>query len=432
MDNKENFTDNHLHSFEYENNSQGILEIDEYSHKNKDSIENIERNECLKEKCKKNIYLASSVICTLATGVVGVSVSNSQKQKNILENGELESSSINNKKQKTISSNYNNSAESTPTTCPVEVVEDSSTEPQTEEDLKKAIEIAKAKSLESQQNAPVQLIQPEQSVETIENIEELEKNNIEYYSYNLEAQSDIQQSFSQVVVGQAITSNNITNAMRYWNYFEYYGYTYGIDPYLLVAMASQESRGDHQSTIPGGKYYNGAGYGIMQIEKPGIVTKKLTAYNHVTKSYEIMYINSPEDVRDVGLNIKAGAMQLAQKAKEQQYNPYVTIQGYNYGTSGIKYALSYYIADGDLNKIEEIYGNGKGEHLLYYIATNNQDWINKPTSSGLTAREWYSTNGWRKFGAGRGDKEYIERVMKYYSGSERPYILKDTGERVNF
>ena len=170
----------------------------------------------------------------------------------------------------------------------------------------------------------------------------------------------------------------------------------------------------------------------MQIEKPGIVTKKITAYNHVTKAYEIMYINSESDVYDVEMNIKAGAMQLAQRAKEQQYNPYVTIQGYNYGASGVKYALSYYVADGDINRVEEIYGNGKGEHLLYYIAINNTDWISKPTSSGLTAREWYSSEGWKKFGAGRGDKNYIENIMRFYKGSEKPYILKDTGEKVSF
>ena len=79
----------------------------------------------------------------------------------------------------------------------------------------------------------------------------------------------------------------------------------------------------------------------MQIERPGIVTKKITAYNHVTKSYEIMYINTEDDVCDIGMNIKAGAMILSQKAKEQEYNPNVTIQGYNYGSSGIRYALSY-------------------------------------------------------------------------------------------
>lgn len=411
----ENFNSNSINPIVLENTDSDTKE-DNVPIFNKEDAEC--ENEALKdlrEKGKKNVYLASSVLCTLATGAVGVGVV-VQKQNDDSE--KIEPASI----EKIDIEEDISKSDKVKMAEPVAVMEASS-EPKTEEELKNAIEIAKARSIESQNSAPSQ---PEQ------NIQGEEEKNLEIYSYNLEEQLNPQPKPPEVTVGQSMTSNNVANAMRYWNFFEYYGYTYGIDPYLLVAMASQESRGDHQSTIPGGKYYNGAGYGIMQIEKPGIVTKKITAYNHTTKSYDIMYINSEQDVYDVGLNIKAGAMQLAQKAKEQQYNPYVTIQGYNYGTSGVKYALSYYIANGDINRVEEIYGSGRGEHLIYYIAINNSDWVNMPTASGLTAREWYSTEGWKKFGAGRGDKEYIEHVMRYYRGIGRPYILKDTGERIEF
>lgn len=370
-------------------------------------------NNYIKSKNKKSIYLTSSVLCALG-GVVSFAY-HKDKQDEGMEDSEVAPANL-------INNNLSR-------TMPIEALdkdEENLLEAEVGEELEETGETQKNRSISTQE------IEVPNATENAEdaNLEENKKE--EYYLYNLEEKINPSPQTPVGSVVQPMTSNSVTNAMRYWNYFEYYGNTYGIDPYLLVAIACQESRGDHLTTIPGGKYYNGAGYGIMQIEKPGIVTKKITAYNHVTKAYEIMYINSESDVYDVEMNIKAGAMQLAQRAKEQQYNPYVTIQGYNYGASGVKYALSYYVADGDINRVEEIYGNGKGEHLLYYIAINNTDWISKPTSSGLTAREWYSSEGWKKFGAGRGDKNYIENIMRFYKGSEKPYILKDTGEKVSF
>lgn len=370
-------------------------------------------NNYIKSKNKKSIYLTSSVLCALG-GVVSFAY-HKDKQDEGMEDSEVAPANL-------INNNLSR-------TMPIEALdkdEENLLEAEVGEELEETDETQKNRSISTQE------IEVPNATENAEdaNLEENKKE--EYYLYNLEEKINPSPQTPVGSVVQPMTSNSVTNAMRYWNYFEYYGNTYGIDPYLLVAIACQESRGDHLTTIPGGKYYNGAGYGIMQIEKPGIVTKKITAYNHVTKAYEIMYINSESDVYDVEMNIKAGAMQLAQRAKEQQYNPYVTIQGYNYGASGVKYALSYYVADGDINRVEEIYGNGKGEHLLYYIAINNTDWISKPTSSGLTAREWYSSEGWKKFGAGRGDKNYIENIMRFYKGSEKPYILKDTGEKVSF
>lgn len=370
-------------------------------------------NNYIKSKNKKSIYLTSSVLCALG-GVVSFAY-HKDKQDEGMEDSEVAPANL-------INNNLSR-------TMPIEALdkdEENLLEAEVGEELEETDETQKNRSISTQE------IEVSNATENAEdaNLEENKKE--EYYLYNLEEKINPSPQTPVGSVVQPMTSNSVTNAMRYWNYFEYYGNTYGIDPYLLVAIACQESRGDHLTTIPGGKYYNGAGYGIMQIEKPGIVTKKITAYNHVTKAYEIMYINSESDVYDVEMNIKAGAMQLAQRAKEQQYNPYVTIQGYNYGASGVKYALSYYVADGDINRVEEIYGNGKGEHLLYYIAINNTDWISKPTSSGLTAREWYSSEGWKKFGAGRGDKNYIENIMRFYKGSEKPYILKDTGEKVSF
>lgn len=372
------------------------------------------RNEgkCNNLKNKKNFYIASSVLCVLG-GVGVISYRNNSLEK--AQNNETFEDTTSQVASKTVK-------------------EDNSIEVLDEIDLTKEVELLQ----ENDSSLNESNLNPEEVEGEVDIVSEgtTQDSDIKIEAfYNLEdkllSEKSIEKKEPQVV-SVPMTSDCFANAMRYWNYFEQYGYMYGIDPYLLIAMSSQESRGDHLSVIPGGKYYNGYGYGIMQIEKPGVVTKRITAYNHITKSYEIMNISSEDDVYDVGMNIKAGAMILSQKAKEQQYNPYVTIQGYNYGTSGIKYALSYYVANGEIDKVEEIYANGKGEHLLYYIAINNHDWVNTVTPSGLTAREWYSSQGWKRFGAGRGDKQYIEHVMRYYRGSDKPYISKDTGEKVYF
>ena len=360
----------------------------------------------IRSKNRKNIYLASSVLCALG-GVTSFTYHKNKQDEGLDDSEVAPANLIDNNLIRTI---------------PVEVIDEEKEklqEVESEADVKELDKTKQPDSINSQETE-------------VSNSDIKEDKKEEYYLYNLEEKINPSSQNTIQPTVQPMTSNSVTNAMRYWNYFEYYGNVYGVDPYLLVAMSCQESRGDHLTTIPGGKYYNGAGYGIMQIEKPGVVTKKITAYNHITKSYDIMYINSESDVYDVEMNIKAGTMILAQRAKEQQYNPYVTIQGYNYGTSGIKYALSYYICDGDVSRIEEIYNKGRGEHLLYYIAINNSDWVDKPTSSGLTAREWYSSEGWKKFGSGRGDKNYIENVMRFYKGPYQPYILKDTGEKVYF
>lgn len=362
---------------------------------------------------KKSFYLASAMMCTI-TGLFSFL---SQKDKTEHSTNEFDTATAN-----LVDNNLDE-------VIPIEVIN---------EDVKNLPKTRMKEALVESTETKEEVINQESTDENdiIDNdSEEIKKEN-NYYLYNLEEQlNPSSQNYPTpvyVIDDKPMTSNSITNAMRYWNYFEYYGNIYGVDPYLLVAISCQESRGDHWTTIPGGKYYNGAGYGIMQIEKPGNRTKQVTAYNHVSKEYETMIINSENDVYEIENNIKAGTMIFAQRAKEQQYNPYVTIQGYNYGASGIKYAISYYVADGDLNRVEEIYGNGKGEHLLYYIAINNPDWITNPTSSTLTAREWYSSEGWKKFGSGRGDKNYIENVMRFYIGTENPYIIKNTGEKVSF
>lgn len=390
-----------------------------------------------KDAVKKQIALASSIFCAISGAGVAISLQEDKEEASV-EDPILKNEIVVEPKSRTKTSTDNNEDDSE------EDAEDEEQKEKTNEEVIKEfmekedyptdVNLNPKDEKEESQEKNKETETDSGQVVVYENIATYDDNPELYASYNLEEELKFNVSASpEIDMGQDMSSPNVKNAMRYWPIFDYYGRTYGVSPYLLIAMSAQESRGDHYSHIPGGKYYNGAGYGIMQIEKPGKVSTEFTAYNHRTQKYETMYIQSEKDVYNISDNIKAGAMQLASKAKSQSYNPLVTLQGYNYGTSGIRYAIAYYLADGDVNKTNEIYGkNGTTEAIKSYIESNDTGWVNTPTSSGLTAREWYSSQGWRKFGAGGGDKLYIERVLKYYAGSSNPYIISPDGKKITF
>lgn len=396
-----------------------------------------------KDVVKKQIVLASSIFCAISGAGVALSIQE-DKEDNSVDEAISKNEIIVEPKSKIKSSEDKKSDE---------VESDAEKDIENEEKREKTKEEVFNDFMEKEDYPKDVSITPEDSddeedegdeeeeenkdngqVVLYENISTHENNPELYTSYNLEEELKYETSApTEIDLGQDMSSPNVKNAMRYWPIFDYYGRSYGVSPYLLIAMSAQESRGDHYSHIPGGKYYNGAGYGIMQIEKPGKVSTEFTAYNHRTQKYETMYIKSEEDVYNISDNIKAGAMQLASKAKSQSYNPLVTLQGYNYGTSGIRYAIAYFLADGDIDRTNEIYGkNGTTDEIKSYIESNDTSWVNTPTSSGLTAREWYSSQGWKKFRAGGGDKLYIERVLKYYAGSSSPYIKSPEGKKFTF
>ena len=390
------------------------------------------RENIIWRKRKKNLYFASSVLCTVTGVMYCVDIEDYNADK-------FNDTTTSNKSYFVKKPNSNN----------IDVVletKELSLLEKNKEELKEAIEIAKESLENSGQHKSIDLRSNSNSIQDDSNsnvedaelvedkvykTDENESNDKDYYSYNLETKlEETESKTEELITSNRSTKLDTSNAMKYWDYFQYYGYTYGVDPYLLVAIASQESSGNHYETIIGGSKYNGYGYGIMQIEKPGKITTEITAYNHTTQSYDVMHINSEDDVSTVSSNIKAGAMLFAQKSKQNQYNPYVTIQGYNYGLSGVNYAISYYIADGNEDDTNNIFNNK--EELKNYISSNNSNWLNYVTSSGLTSREWYSKEGWKKFGLGKGDEKYFENVMRYYSGEDAPYIVSDVGVKYVF
>lgn len=218
------------------------------------------------------------------------------------------------------------------------------------------------------------------------------------------------------LVGINSETSKAKSSMKYFNYFEKYGNMYGIDPYLLMAIASTESNGN-----PSCKYGNN--YGLMQINFTGS-RRTIKAYNFNTKKYDTLNITSSSQIlgsNSVDFNIKAGAMQLQEKARELYFNPLASIQGYNFGQNGLKRAIAYYVSNGNVSKGKSM--NLADNQIVNYLKSNNADWIVK-TFNGKTALQIYTSNG------GGGTASYIKNVLGYYRGeSKQPWIMDLDGNK---
>lgn len=127
---------------------------------------------------------------------------------------------------------------------------------------------------------------------------------------------------------------NISNAKRYEDLFIKYGNRYGIDPNLLIAIASQESSGDHYGNLD-----NGSAVGIMQIEKKAHVGTTISAYNFETDSIDKVAVTQ-DAIEDLETNIQIGTMIFVEYLKIYNYNIPLTLQAYNYGPGNIDTVIS--------------------------------------------------------------------------------------------
>lgn len=206
------------------------------------------------------------------------------------------------------------------------------------------------------------------------------------------------------------------SSIKYFQYFEKYGEIYGIDPYLLMAITSTESNGN-----PNCKYGNN--YGLMQINFTGS-KRTIKAYNFKTKKYDTINITSSSQIigsSSVDFNIKAGAMQLQEKARELYFNPTASIQGYNFGQNGIKRAIAYYLSNGNVSAGKKM--SLKDPKLVDYIKSNDTQWITKKFN-GKTALQIYTSNG------GGGTASYVSNVLGYYRGeNKQPWIMDLDGNK---
>ena len=169
----------------------------------------------------------------------------------------------------------------------------------------------------------------------------------------------------------------LTNAKRYEHIFGKYADRYGIDKNLLMALAAQESTGEHYDNLG-----TGPAEGIMQIEKLIHVGSTVSAYNFETSSMDSIVVTN-DNIQDLETNIQIGTMIFRNCLESNNYNIPLALQTYNFGYGNMSKVLST-CSDFENIDIEEM--------------------TNTPTNN-----VWLNYRAYLDIG----DPEYVEHVFSY-------------------
>lgn len=191
------------------------------------------------------------------------------------------------------------------------------------------------------------------------------------------------------------TETSYTNAKQYEDLFIKYGNRYGVDPNLLIAMAAQESSGNHYGHL-NGNY----GIGIMQIEKSAHLNSTLKAYNFETGEMDSIKVTE-DNLEDLETNIQMGTMILRNNIEANNYNIPLALQSYNFGPGNMSTVI---------NRCSESTGLLKGD-----IKDNitNPEWLNYRKTIHV------------------GDPLYIEHVFSYVESGTVLSIKDRDGNNIN-
>lgn len=159
---------------------------------------------------------------------------------------------------------------------------------------------------------------------------------------------------------------------------------YGIDPRIMLAIATQES-GIHNTEK------RGPAIGLMQIERAVWNGEKLSAYNYSKGTNETLNITE-EKLKDLEFNIRTSCMILKDCLIKSNYNLPVAIQMYNFGY-------------GNINKV---FKSSYGENINFKEMCIDCD------NSWLEYRE----------NINEGDNKYLERILSYIEDLEDIQIKK--------
>lgn len=203
-------------------------------------------------------------------------------------------------------------------------------------------------------------------------------------------------SLSGLKLGSNASAQSYKNAIKYIAYFKKYGEMYGIDPYILVAMAAQESSGTLNSD-------NGAAFGIMQVEltsDAGGPNRQISAVNVKTGVKEKDTFSRANMRDNPDRQIKGGAMELqsAFRNPASKNNLLLALTGYNQGFGGLASILS------RMPGQEITFPNIKKAATDYRAAT------------------------------GYGDPNYLQNVLQYYANPDKktPWFQGADGKVYNF
>ena len=163
---------------------------------------------------------------------------------------------------------------------------------------------------------------------------------------------------------------------NYGKLIEKYSKMYGIDPNIMIAIATQE-RGVHSSTMD-----SGGATGLMQIQNVVWVGENLKAFNYEKDDIENVLVTN-DMLSDLENNIKIGCMVFANTLSQMNNNVLATIQCYNMGY-------------GNMMKIFDRYSMATGKNI--------SDILDDPSDIGwLDYRDIIEV----------GDSHYLDRILAY-------------------
>lgn len=182
---------------------------------------------------------------------------------------------------------------------------------------------------------------------------------------------------------------------KYFDLIEKYANEYGLDPMVMLALATQE-RGVHSETVD-----SGGGLGLFQIQIEGgwnWNNENVSAFNFRTNEEETVTITK-EKASTLEYNIKYGCMLFQNALREQNYNVPRAIQCYNYGSSYMDQVISECCRD-------------TGQSRSDISDPTNLVWIN-----------------YRSI-IKNGDDRYLENVLRYLPNDTQIEFKKPSGEAI--
>lgn len=182
---------------------------------------------------------------------------------------------------------------------------------------------------------------------------------------------------------------------NYYNLIEKYANEYGLDPMVMLALATQE-RGVHSETVD-----SGGGLGLFQIQIEGgwnWNNENVSAFNFRTNEEETVTITK-EKASTLEYNIKYGCMLFQNALREQNYNVPRAIQCYNYGSTYMDQVISECCRDTGYSRSD----------------------ISDPTNLIWTNYRSVIKNG---------DDRYLENVLRYLPNDTQIEFKKPSGETI--
>ena len=203
---------------------------------------------------------------------------------------------------------------------------------------------------------------------------------------------------------------------------------FGIDPYTFLCLMFCESSLNHEDTIPGGKFYNGFGVGICQLETPS--GQEVTAFNYSTNQEETIY-ETMDNALDKKTNMKLGIMRYQKVLERYHGNEKLALQSYNYGYGLVDLIASIYANEIDVS-YDDVLNNYSDTGWLKYVKEvyeNPQAFANKYSSYDDFKVTIDYLKNWQYKTYGNGD--YLKNLYSYYVGMYSKNVVNGETVEVN-